>query len=132
MPELIVRYPARIYDVCWARDGEAVFATTDLGGAHYDLWKIPLADPLRGSTKISFGQADEDRPSVSQDGRWLLYTDNRAGATALVRCDLTSGGEQMVTAAALDFAKPTGSVRLKTVQQGSDEPIVARVSIEQQ
>ena len=61
---------------------------TELGQAHDDLWKLPLADPLRGMTKLTSGQADEDRPSVSRDGKWLVYTDNRAGPTALVVRDI--------------------------------------------
>jgi Tol biopolymer transport system component len=128
-PEKIVQFPARIHDLCWSADGERLIVTTDLGGAHYDLWQVPLADSLRGAKKLTFGQADEDRPSVSRDGRWLLYTDNREGCTALVRRNLHNGGEQTLTIAGLDYRRPTGTLRLRTVDKATGQAAVARVAI---
>lgn len=128
-PEKIVQFPARIYDLCWSADGRELIVTTDLGGAHYDLWQVPLADPLRGAKKLTSGQADEDRPSVSRDGRWLLYTDNRDGGTALVRRDLRTGGEQTLTVSRLDFRRPTGTLKLRTTDKETGAATVARVSI---
>jgi Tol biopolymer transport system component len=93
-PEKIVQWPARVYDLCWSADGRSLFVVTSQGGPHNDLWQLPLDDPSRGARQRTLGQADEDRPSTSRDGRWLLYTDNREGATALVRRDLRTGGEQ--------------------------------------
>src|SRR5262249_35447642 len=72
--ELICRWPARIHDLCWA-DGRSLIVSTELGQAHDDLWRVPLSDPLRGMVKLTSGQADEDRPSVSRDGKWLVYHD---------------------------------------------------------
>ena len=66
------------------RGSISLVVAAELGQAHDDLWKVPLADPLRGMVKLTSGQADEDRPSASRDGRWLVYTDNREGPTALV------------------------------------------------
>jgi len=127
-PEKIVQLPSRVYDLCWAADGRSLFIATSQGNAHNDLWQVPLDSPLRGK-QLTSGQADEDRPSVSRDGRWLLYTDNREGATALVRRDLRTGGEQTLVMTDLDFRRPTGSLRLRTVDKGSSKPVVARVSI---
>src|SRR5262249_8563355 len=59
-PEKIVQFPARIYDLCWSADGDRLIATTDLGGAHYDLWQVPIVDSLRGAKQLTFGQADEE------------------------------------------------------------------------
>jgi Tol biopolymer transport system component len=78
-PERIVRFPARIHDACWSADGQSLYVSSDLGGAHDDIWRIDLTDPDR-PMKISFGQADEDRPSVSREGHRLLYTDNQKAA----------------------------------------------------
>ncbi len=128
-PEKIVQLPSRVYDVCWSADGRSLFVVTDQGGAHNDLWQVPLDNPLRGARQLTSGQADEDRPSVSRDGRWLLYTDNREGATALVRRDLRTGGEQTLAMTDLDFRRPTGSLKLRTVDKGSSKPVVARVFI---
>jgi Tol biopolymer transport system component len=127
--EKIAQFPARVYDLCWSADDNTLFVTTDLGGAHYDLWQVPLADPLRGAKQLTFGQADEDRPSVSRDGRWLIYTDNREGCTALVRRDLQTGGEQTLTIAGLDFRQPTGTLKLRTADKATGQETVARVAI---
>jgi hypothetical protein len=128
-PEKIVQFPARVYDLCWSADGKKLIVTTDLGGAHYDLWQVPLADPQRGAKQLTFGQADEDRPSVSHDGHWLLYTDNREGATALVRRDLRTGEEQTLTIAGLDHGRPTGMLKLRTTDKATSQATVARVAI---
>ncbi|MCH8830579.1 MAG: PD40 domain-containing protein, partial [Planctomycetes bacterium] len=90
----ITKFDSRIHDLCFAADDKSVFAVSELGGVHYDLWRIRLLEPGTSSRKITQGQADEDRPSVSKNGRWLLYTDNRNNATALVLRDLTDGSER--------------------------------------
>ncbi|MBI1913555.1 MAG: CehA/McbA family metallohydrolase, partial [Planctomycetes bacterium] len=126
-PEKIVQLPSRVYDLCWSADGRSLFIATSQGSAHNDLWQVPLDNPLRGARQLTSGQADEDRPSVSRDGRWLLYTDNREGATALVRRDLRTGGEQTLAMTDLDFHRPTGSLKVRTVDKGSSKPVVARV-----
>lgn len=131
-PEKVVSFPARVYDLCWSADGRGLIVTTDLGGAHNDLWHVPLTDPLRGGRQLTFGQADEDRPSVSRDGRWLLYTDNREGGTALVRRDLRGGDEQALTVTGLDYRRPTGTLKLRAVDKGTGAPVVARVAISDQ
>jgi hypothetical protein len=126
--EKLCRFPARIHDLCWAGDGSLIVAA-ELGQAHDDLWKVPLADPLRGLVKLTFGQADEDRPCVSRDGEWLVYTDNRSGPTALVVREMTSGEEVMVRFDAMDYRRPTGTLRLVVKDAASGEPTVARISL---
>jgi hypothetical protein len=130
-PERIARFPARIYDTCWAIDGESIFLTTDLGGAHYNLWQVPLAEPLRRGRQITHGQADEDRPSISSDGRWLAYTDNHAGCTSLIVRDLGSDDDVTIAITKLDFAAPTGTLQLRVIDKQSGKPTVARVTIEE-
>ena len=130
-PELIVRFASRIHDTCWASDDRSIIVVTDVGGAHYDLWQVPLADSERAARRITHGLADEDRPSVSRDGRWLVYTDNREGCTALAVRDLSNGDEHVVPVTRLDFGKPTGQLRLKTTDKATGKPIVARVTIEE-
>src|SRR5262245_42364203 len=110
-PEKVVRFPARIHDLCWL-DAKSLVASAELGRAHDDLWKIPLDDALRGMSKLTSGQADEDRPSTSRDGKWLAYTDNRDGPTAVVVKNLMSGEEAALRFDKMDFRRPTGIVRL--------------------
>jgi hypothetical protein len=128
--EKVCRFPARIHDLCWANAGSLVVAT-ELGQAHDDLWKVPLADPLRGMVKLTSGQADEDRPSVSRDGRWLVFTDNRSGPTALVVREMAGGEETAVRFDAMDYHRPTGSLRIVVKDAASGKPTVARVSLKE-
>jgi Tol biopolymer transport system component len=129
--EKLVRFPARIHDLCWHPRGTSLVVVTDLGGAHYDLWHVPLADPLRGMRQWSAGQADEDRPSLSRDGSRLVYSDNRAGATALVVRELPSGKEQVVAVERLDYRCPTGRLRLQVKDRAAKSPVVARIALQQ-
>jgi Tol biopolymer transport system component len=123
----LVRFPSRIYDLAWK--GASLIAVSNAFGAHEDLWEIPLASPEQ-ARKLSFGQADEAAPSVA--GSWLLYTDNREGATALVVRDLSSGEEKTVVVSGLDFGKPTGELELEFVEKGSGAPLCARVAIQEE
>jgi hypothetical protein len=126
--ELVCRFPARIHDLCWA-DSRSIVVATELGQAHDDLWKLPLADPLRGMEKLTSGQADEDRPSFSRDGKWLAYTDNRAGPTALVVRETASGEETTVRFDRMDHRRPTGVLRLTVKDAASGKPTIARISL---
>jgi hypothetical protein len=129
--EKLCRFPARIHDLCWADDRSLIVAT-ELGQAHEDLWKLPLADPLRGMIKLTSGQADEDRPSVSRDGKWLVYTDNRAGPTALVVREMATGEETTVRFDRMDYRRPTGTLRLTVKDAGSGKPTIARLSLKEE
>src|SRR5438105_9086733 len=126
--EKLCRFPARIHDLCWA-GARSLIVAGELGQAHDDLWKLPLADPLRGMVQLTSGQADEDRPSASRDGKWLVYTDNRAGPTALIVRDMASGEEAAVRFDTMDYRRPTGRLRLVINDAASGKPTVARISL---
>jgi hypothetical protein len=128
--EKVCRFPARIHDLCWA-DRRSLVVATELGQAHDDLWQVPLADPLRGMVKLTSGQADEDRPSVSRDGKWLVYTDNRAGPTSLVVRALASGEETAVRFDRMDHRRLSGSLRLVVKDAATGKPTVARISLKE-
>jgi Tol biopolymer transport system component len=141
-PQKITRWPSRIYGLCWDAAGSGAFAVTDRGGAYNDLWHLPLdrsredatfraEDPARPARKITFGQADEDWPSVSADGRWLLHTENQERATALVRVDLKSGQRQALNLDRVQFREPTGKLRLLLKDGQTGDPLVARISLKQ-
>src|SRR4030095_4565689 len=95
-PQKFMRWPTRIYGLCWDAEGRGLFVVTDRGVACNDVWYVPIDKPLEGARKITAGQADEDWPSVSADGHWLLHTDNAARATALVRQNLKSGDPRVL------------------------------------
>lgn len=126
--EKIARFPARVHDLCWTGSGQSLIVSTELGQAHDDLWQVPLVDSLRGMRKVTSGQADEDRPSISRNGKWLAYTDNRAGATSIVVRNLTTDEESTVHFDAIDYRKPTGVVRMRVVDD-QGKPAVARISL---
>jgi Tol biopolymer transport system component len=129
--EKLVRFPSRIQDQCFLPDGKSLIVVSDLGGAYNDIWQLPFsADPLPGLKKLTAGQADEDRPSVSRDGKRLAYCDNRAGATAIVVRDLATGKEHTVAVERLDFRAPTGTLRLQTMD-GGKKPVTARIALQQ-
>jgi hypothetical protein len=128
--EKVCRFPARIHDLCWA-DSRSLIVATEFGQAHDDLWKVPLADPLRGMVKLTSGQADEDRPSVSRDGKWLVYTDNRAGPTALVVREMASAEENTIRFDKMDYRRPTGTLRLVVKDAASGKPVIARLSLKE-
>src|SRR5262245_57114499 len=127
----VCRFPARIHDLSWADGGRSLIVAAELGQAHDDLWKLPLDDPLRGMTKMTSGQADEDRPSASRDGKWLAYTNNRDGPTAIVVRDTATGAEAAVRFDAMDYRRPTGTLRIQVVDAATNKPVIARVSLKE-
>ncbi len=131
-PEKVCQLPGRVHELCFAGERTLVLAA-ELGNAHDDLWKLPLdGDPLRGMVKLTTGQADEDRPSASRDGKWLAYTDNRAGPTALVVRETAGGEETTVRFDRMDYRRPTGTLKLTVVDADTKKPVVARVSLREQ
>ncbi|MCB1122187.1 MAG: CehA/McbA family metallohydrolase, partial [Verrucomicrobiae bacterium] len=128
-PQEQFEFPARIYDIAWMEDDKSLCVVTNAGGAHNDLWKIPLNNPVRGVQKISFGQADEDRPSFSGNSHWMAYTDNAAGPTSLMIRNTQTGLDQPVLSDKRDFRSPTGILELKILDSEGVSPVTARISI---
>jgi len=129
-PKKLLRFPNRIHDLCWLPGENALSVTSDLGGVHYDLWKTPIDVPKPLFQKWTFGQADEDRPSFDQRGRWLCYIDNQHGLTELVVKDLQDGSSQSVSMTGRQYLKRAGSLTLKTRSNETGQPITARVVVE--
>lgn len=94
-------------------------------------WELPVQSIDSDKRKLTSGQADEDRPNVSRDGKWLAYTDNRSGATAIMVRDLRTGEESAVRFDAMDHKRPTGTLRIKVVDHATKEPAIARVSLKE-
>jgi len=130
-PQPVVQWPSRVYNLCWDAAGRGVFVATDRGDAFNDVWHIPLDQPLASARQITSGQADEDWPSVSGDGRWLVHTENHEGATALVVRDQSTGQPQTLALNGIDFREPTGQLQISVVDHASGQPTVARISLKQ-
>jgi Tol biopolymer transport system component len=131
-PQKITRWPSRIYGTCWDAEGHGVYVVTDRGVAYNDLWHIPLERSIENARKVTSGQADEDWPSVSADGRWLLHTENQEGATALVRVDLKTGERRTLAVERVRFREATGKLRIAIKDAHTGEPLAARVSLKQE
>jgi hypothetical protein len=128
-PEKLLRFRARIYTLSWDAKDRGIYFASDAGVSHYDIWHLPFDDAKLEPRKITAGQADEDWPSVSDDGRVLIHTDNREQATALIRTDPRTGSSQTLALDGIDFREPAGMARLQLRDQASGEPIVGRVAI---
>ena len=129
--EKIARFPSRVFDICWHPAGKSLLVVSDLGGAYNDIWHVPLASPLGGMAKWTSGQADEDRPSVSRDGKWLVYTDNSAGPTTIVLRDLLTRKDQPIAVSKFDYRVPTGTLRLNVIDSATKKRISARISVQE-
>lgn len=129
-PQQVLRFPSRIHDLCWAADDRSLYVVSELGGANYDVWHVPLTDdPMRSARQITSGQADEHRPSVSSDGRWLVYLDNQNSNTSLKVRDINAGVDETVIVNKTDFRKPSGFVSISVVDENG-RPTTARVSVQ--
>ena len=124
----IVRWPSRIYGLFPDPKGAAVYAVTDGGDTHNGIWRIPFTDPLAGSTKLTWGEADEDSPSLGSGGNFLVFLDNRHGGTAIVRQALDTGESDLVRASEIDFRRDPSRLKI-LVKDESGAPLTARVSV---
>jgi hypothetical protein len=127
-PEKLFEFPARIYRLEWAASGRGLYLVSDFGGAHNAVWRADLVDSAAPIQKLTHGEADEDWPSASACGRFLIHTDNVEGATALVRLDLESGAASALAIAGLEQGA-AGALHLKAVDAAEGDPCGARVSV---
>ena len=130
-PTKLARFPGRIYDITWSADGESLFIVSSVGGAHNDLWQVPLHDPVRGAVKRTFGLADEDGPSTDSGGQRLVFTDNRHGPTELIVRDLQSNHDSTITVSSRDYGRPSGKLSLQFHDSDTSAPVTARVTLKQ-
>ena len=126
--QLVVRFPARIYALSADGRGRGVYAVTDAGVAHNDIWHVPFDAPERGARKLTLGQADEDAPSSDRLGQWLVHTDNSAGSTRLSRRHTETGITDTIVAERAEFGEPAGRARL-TLHDPEEAAPAARLSI---
>ncbi|HND52717.1 MAG TPA: CehA/McbA family metallohydrolase, partial [Pirellulaceae bacterium] len=127
--KMITRWPARVHDICWSADGRSLIVATERGGVHNDLWQVPLDDPEREARQLTHGLADEDSPSISADGRWLVYSDNRHGPTLIVARDLADQRDAIVAPEQLDYGGVTGKVALRIQVRPKGAVPTARITL---
>lgn len=79
--------------------------------------------------KIEWLPGDRVFPVLRVDGRWLVFTENQLGPTSLVVRDLADESNRAVKVERLEFGRPTGQMKVATVDQG--QPATVRLSVTQ-
>lgn len=128
--ERVVTFPARIYALSSDGRNRGVYAVTDFGASHNDIWHIPFVAAERDARKLTFSQADDDAPTTDARGNWLVHTENSNGPTRLIARNTETGVFGIVPVERVDFGVPAGMVRLKLTDRSEREP-VGRLSIRQ-
>jgi len=82
-----------VQGIAWGTDGRIVFTSTASGNA--DIW-IMNAD---GSNRIQLTTAREDdvHPTVTPDGRYIVFLSERDGARAIWRMDTNGSGQTRIS-----------------------------------
>jgi Tol biopolymer transport system component len=93
------------YGVSWTPDGRIVYASVASGS--WDIW-VMNADGT-GQRQLTVGARSNYGPSVSADGRYIIFVSNRAGEVFNVwRMDLDGGDPKRLTSGqGENFAHPT-------------------------
>lgn len=128
-PVKIGRWPARIYALYPDPQSDAVYAVSDCGLAHNDIWHLPLKKEFADARKMTTGQADEESPSLAADGRFLYYSDNDGGCTRVSRQDVSTRETTGVPATTIEFGVAASEVTFTVKDADTGVPVTARVSI---
>jgi Tol biopolymer transport system component/DNA-binding winged helix-turn-helix (wHTH) protein len=93
------------YGVSWTPDGRIVYAS--IAGGSWDIW-IMNADGT-GQKQLTVGARSNYGPSVSTDGRHIIFVSNRAGEAFNVwRMDIDGANpKQLTSGQGENFAHPT-------------------------
>lgn len=126
----LFQWPSRIFNLQWIDGGKNIIAVSDLGGAHNDLWKIPIDDPLKKAKKLTSGLADEFHPSISADGKWMAYSDNRWSGAGVVKREVSTGSEHSLPVTKIDWGEPEGKLRFNVSGEDKEEDsLTVRLSL---
>jgi TolB protein len=115
--------------VAWTPDGRIVYASRT--GENWDIW---IGNPDGSDTKQLTADAFVDQqPSVSGDGRYIVFQSNRSGARNIWRMDLDGNHvKQLTTGSDVDSSpvcSPDGRSVVFTSER-SGKPSIWRVDID--
>jgi Tol biopolymer transport system component len=103
--------------ICWVPDGRVIYSL-DVDG-NTDLWAL---QPDAGNRKQLTAKAGNNfSPTVSPDGRFVVFVSTRAGANNIWRIDLDGGNPQQLSRGDDDFS-PTFSPDGQWVFYSSSAP----------
>src|SRR5262249_46550995 len=81
-----------------ARNGALVFSSVVTNG---DIWALPVdanqGKPVGQPEQITLGGSEENSPSISLDGKILVFVSDRSGSPDIWLKDLESGRETPLT-----------------------------------
>lgn len=91
--------------VAWTPDGQLVYANRT--GEHWDIW---ITNREGSATKQLTADAFIDQqPSVSGDGRYVVFQSNRSGSRNIWRIDIDGSNLKQLTEGSYDDASPVSS-----------------------
>ncbi|MBI1760290.1 MAG: protein kinase [Acidobacteria bacterium] len=82
-----------IYGLAWTPDQRLVYSTHQLAGNH-ELWLLNPADGQKRQLTMNAG--DNQYPTISPDGKTLVFVSNRSGRSALWQMSLTNGQPKLL------------------------------------
>jgi len=91
--------------VAWTPDGKIVYASRT--GENWDLWMCN-SDGSQSKQLTSDAFIDQ-QPSVSSDGRYIVFQSNRAGGRNLWRIDTDGSNPKQLTSGSSEDASPVSS-----------------------
>ena len=115
--------------VAWTPDGRIVYASRT--GENWDIW---IANPDGSDSKQLTADAFVDQqPSVSGDGRYIVFQSNRSGGRKIWRMDLDGGNVRQLTTGAEVDSSPVSSADGRTVvfmSEHSGKSTIWKIGIE--
>jgi Tol biopolymer transport system component/imidazolonepropionase-like amidohydrolase len=86
--------PRNFLGAAFGSDPRWIYAAASTGGG-WGSWQIAMVDRETGQTYVRTAQFQSAmRPTLSRDGRWLVYATRKGSAGALRLRDLTTGDER--------------------------------------
>ncbi len=118
------------YGLSWTADGRVVYAS--LAGGGWDIW-VMNADGT-GQKQLTAGARSNYGPSVSADGRYVVFVSNRAGGPFNIwRMDADGGNPLRLTSGRgenFPHVTPDGRWVVYATTGGAQEPAVWKVPID--
>ena len=123
---------SRYFGLSWTPDGKLVYASDASG--NWDIWI--MGPDGGGGTQLTVNANANLLPSVSPDGRYILFTSNRSGSDGSVniwRMDIDGGNPKQLTNGNLDHSSswsPDGNWLVYVHESSSFTPTLWKVSID--
>jgi len=111
----------------WSRDGRRIVYSSYLGRPWNQLWLMTASGG--DGFPLTYGDFDATAPRWSPDGRRIAYISNEGGNTSLWLIDVPGGRRERVDLAERRYLEPVGTLEISVVDEGTNGPLPARVSV---